>query len=480
MAKSIWAGLDIGVETTSMCVIDDAGKVLQEATCPSTLKSIHAEIRWLKRRRSAKVGLEAGSGVSLARGLRSLGYSIEIYEARQLSKFLRVRRNKTDAGDASGIAEAGRIGASMVSKVYLKSLESQSLQSRLTIRRHLIRERVAAVNLLCRQIELYGGRVRRSPRAVHLRERVEAQLRTIFGKTSPPLRTDLRSLLEHCQRMVTYQEELDKELEDLAFESEVCRRFMEIPGVGPICALTFYAAIGEPHRFRRSADVGSYLGLTPRLYESGLTSRIGRISKMGNRAVRSLLTHASIRLMCSRSDCELRQWAAQVEQRRGRPRARIALARKLAVVMLAMWKSGEPYRPTSRAGSEPGLRRETDSEYTRAHRSACTVVGPVPDEDYGSEERCSLVIGTNKVGGTDLTDGHVPASSVDGVDDGSQAFIQPSHSEVTAANLLEGDASFGTAPRLHSPWRVAPTDQDLPVEVAGHRSCPSTQAQVET
>ena len=372
----IWAGLDIGVETTSICVIDDAGQVLRQTTCPSALKNIHAEIGWMKRRRSARVGLEAGTGISLARGLRSLGYSIDIYEARQLSKFLKARRNKTDAGDASGIAEAGRIGASMVSKVYLKSLENQSLHSRLTIRRHLIRERVAAVNLLCRQIELYGGRVQRSPRAARLREKVEAELKRVFGKTATPLTDDLRRLLNHCERMVFYQAVLDEELEALALETEICRRFMEIPGVGPICALTFYAAIGDPGRFRRSADVGAYLGLTPKLYESGLTSRLGKISKMGNRATRSLLTHASIRLMCGHSDSELRTWAAEIEQRRGRPRARIALARKLAVVMVAMWKSGESYHPRT---VRPPSSRESDLGCTRAHCSASKVVRPIPD-----------------------------------------------------------------------------------------------------
>ena len=352
MAKKVWAGLDIGVETTRVCVLDETGHVLREATCPTVLQNIHSEIRWIKRRRFARVGLEAGTGVHVARGLRSMGYAIDIYEARQLSKFLKARRNKTDAGDASGIAEAGRVGAAMVSKVYLKSLEDQSLQSRLTIRRHLIRDRVAAVSLLCRQIELYGGRVQRSSRAAHLRERVEAQLRVIFGAVATPLRADLLRLLAHCERMIQWQETLDQELASFAKNNEVCRRFMAIPGVGPICALTFYAVIGEPYRFRRAADVGAYLGLTPKLYESGLTRRIGRISKMGNGALRGLMTHAAIRFMRHSTDCELRRWTLRIEQQRGRFRSRTALARKLAVVMLAMWKSGAEYNPLGAVQAE--------------------------------------------------------------------------------------------------------------------------------
>src|SRR6476619_3407221 len=99
MTKRLWAGLDVGVESTRICVIDDAGEVLHEACCPTQLKNVRGELSCLKRRRHAKVGLEAGTGTSIARGLRSLGYSVDLYETRKLSKFLRVRRNKTDAGD---------------------------------------------------------------------------------------------------------------------------------------------------------------------------------------------------------------------------------------------------------------------------------------------------------------------------------------------------------------------------------------------
>ena len=102
MAKRLWAGLDVGVETTKVCVIDEAGEVLHEAVCATNVKSVHKELVFLKRRKSATVALESGMGISLARGLRSLGYSVDIYETRQLSGFLKVRRVKTDAGDANG------------------------------------------------------------------------------------------------------------------------------------------------------------------------------------------------------------------------------------------------------------------------------------------------------------------------------------------------------------------------------------------
>lgn len=173
MPKKFWVGLDVGARTTSICVLDDFGTVLHEAVCPTELKSIHRELRWLRRRKHARIGIEASGSFSLAHGLRTLGYSVDLYETRQLSKFLRARRNKTDAGDARGIAEAGRVKTSLVSKVQLKPLECQFLQSRLTIRRQLIRQRVATLNLIRRQIGLFGGRIFPTSSADRLRELIK-------------------------------------------------------------------------------------------------------------------------------------------------------------------------------------------------------------------------------------------------------------------------------------------------------------------
>ena len=380
--RKLWAGLDVGVETTRLCVLNDSGEVLQEASCPTCLESVHGELKWLRRRRFARVGIEAGTGTTLARGLRSLGYPVDMYETRQLSKFLRARRNKTDAGDANGIADAGRIGASMVSKVHLKSLDCQALLTRLIVRKHLIRERVGAANLLCRQLELYGGRISKCPRSKRLRIHVDAEIRRLFGKATAGAARDLRHLLDHCERLITYQYTFDRELKRFAAENEVCSLLMSIPGVGPLCALSFYATIAEPNRFTRSADVGGYLGLTPKLHQSGLSKRMGRISRMGNRAMRTLLVNASVQFMKhSAPEDELRKWAIRVQQRSGRGQARVALARKLAVVMLAMWKRGAPYSAPAACeteGFESTTKGESDPAKPQAQISAHSVLWPTP------------------------------------------------------------------------------------------------------
>lgn len=162
--------------------------------------------------------------------------------------------------------------------------------------------------------------------------------------------SELRHLVDHCERLDAYQREIDRDLALEARSKEVCSRFMEIPGVGPICALNFYAAVADPDRFSRTSDVGNYFGLIPRLYQSGLTSRMGHISKMGNKQVRALLVQAAIGYMhWQREDSDLRTWALAIESRRGKFCSRVALARKLAVVMTAMWKSGTGYHPTLKA-----------------------------------------------------------------------------------------------------------------------------------
>lgn len=177
-----------------------------------------------------------------------------------------------------------------------------------------------------------------------MRTAVDAEIRKIFGRTQNDLTSELHHLLDHCERLLAHERDVDREIAQWAADNDVCRRLMEIPGVGPLCALTFYAAVDDPTRFRRSADIGSYFGLAPKIHQSGLSLRRGRISKMGNKAVRMHLVQASIGFMrWSSADSEVRAWAKRIEQRRGRGKARVALARKLATMMLAIWKSGKAY-----------------------------------------------------------------------------------------------------------------------------------------
>jgi len=144
---------------------------------------------------------------------------------------------------------------------------------------------------------------------------------------------------------------LTKQVLALARNEEVCQRLMTVPGVGPITALTFRATIDRPDRFRRSRDVGAHLGLTPARYQSGETDIQGKISRCGDELARTALYEAAHTLLVrSRKWSSLRAWGMKVAKARGMARARVAVARKLAVILHRMWSDETEFR----FGKEPG------------------------------------------------------------------------------------------------------------------------------
>jgi transposase len=159
---------------------------------------------------------------------------------------------------------------------------------------------------------------------------------------------EITPLMNICESIRAYLKVASDSLSEFAASTEVCRRWMDIPGIGPLTALSFYTAIDDPARFAKAIDVGAYLGLVPRISQSGGSTRSGRISKRGDVLARTqLVTAAGVAMRSNSPDTDLKQWAATLKSRRGYSRARVALARKLGVIMLAMWRSGETYRPSS-------------------------------------------------------------------------------------------------------------------------------------
>jgi transposase len=121
-----------------------------------------------------------------------------------------------------------------------------------------------------------------------------------------------------------------------------------MPGIGPVSALTFRSTLDDPRRFRRSRSVGAYLGLTPRRYQSGEIDRVGRITKIGDAETRTALFEAAnVVLRPSTRWSTMKAWAVRVAQRQGTKRAKVALARKMAVVLHRMWVDGTEFRWTA-------------------------------------------------------------------------------------------------------------------------------------
>jgi transposase len=334
----------------TVCGTDDQGQMVFEHLIPTKATALHSLLRG-KKRRIKLIGMESGSfGIVLSRSLRKLGYRVAVFEARQASKFLAIRQNKTDKNDARGLADIARLGRDSVSQVRVKSLECQRLRSTLVTRQKLVQLRTTVEGTMRSLFRLNGGKLKSASSVATLRRNASEEIRRLRKFDKIDLSEDVEPLLALSIATRTYVETLDKRLTKRAEEDPVCRRLLEIPGVGPITALSFYAAVEDPSRFRRNADVGAFLGLVPVVRQSGQNEIRRRISKRGDAMTRTYLTTAAQHHL-RHGNSALTAWGALLADRLRKGGVQVAVARKLAVTMLAMWKSGErydPFRGTSR------------------------------------------------------------------------------------------------------------------------------------
>lgn len=333
-----YVGLDASKRLTKICVLSDAGEVLKEGSVDSDPKTITAFLRG-QRRRYARVGMESWSLAPwLYVGLARAGLPIICIDAQHAHGILKaMRSNKTDKNDARGIAEMMRAG--VFREVHVKSLESRQIGALLTSRKLLINKAVDLENGVRGLLLEQGLKLRSGSRATF-----DARVSRLAG-ADIRLRQAVEPLLSlrHCA-LVEF-EACTSRLVTLAGDDPVCRRLMSAPGVGPITALSFRVAIDEPARFSRSRDVGPYLGLTPAISQSGEMLRMGRISKRGDRELRSLLfTSARYQFRRACKPSWLQVWAAEVATRRGKMKAHVAVARRLAVTLHQMWTTGCDFR----------------------------------------------------------------------------------------------------------------------------------------
>ena len=349
---TLWVGLDLGERLTSVCVIDEAGIPLHEQDCATSAEEIEASLSEFAPSRLGLIAVEAGSETHVIRKLRDRGYPVGIFETRKASRFLAMRRNKTDSGDARGLADIARLGRNTVSQVYLKSPECQQLRSKLIMRRKLVHLRVAMEGTVRSRLALYGRRFKWPRNSGSLKKQVVEAANALKHEEGIDL-SDLLPLVDVCESLRAYLSQVDHELTSAAKAHPVCKLLMEIPGVGPICALTFYSSIEDPTRFKKSTDVAAYLGLIPRRYQSGENSRTLGITKTGCKLTRTHLVTSATVFRRYAPDCALKTWALALQERIGSARSKVALARKLSILMLTMWKTGAHFQtyPSSAKGT---------------------------------------------------------------------------------------------------------------------------------
>jgi len=342
----LWAGLDIGEDISFLSAIDVANDAVSEQALPTDPAAIAMALDELAPGRIVHIAIEASAtAVHLVRELRARGYPILVCETRQVSRYLRVRINKTDTNDARGLAEIAKIGRSKISNVHVKSSEVQRLRSELVFRHKLNLHRVACEGMIRSLIRLHGGKVKTALSAATFKRNVETALEQMRCDLNVDLSDEILPLLSLSLGLREFLATLSDRLTVWAKAHPVCSRFMDIPGVGAICAISFYSVVEDPDRFERPEDIGPYLGLTPLVLQSGKSLRHARISKRGNKMTRSHLTMAASVILLRCRPNPLRTWGKALSARAGPGKARVALARKLAVLMLALWKSGERYNP---------------------------------------------------------------------------------------------------------------------------------------
>jgi transposase len=332
-----YVGLDASKKSTSVCVLDARGQVLREGAVESTPSAIKGFLRG-EGRRYALVGIEAWSLASwLYEGLAHAGLPVVCIEATHAHVVLKAQPNKTDRADARGIAELMRIGSYRA--VHVKTQESQRIRSMLTARRFL-KSKLVSLQSTIRGFLLGAGGKLDSGRVRTFGGRAQQ-----LARKDPFLRQLIEPLLEVWALLVAKIHEFDDRLAEIAKADAVCQLLQTAPGIGPIAALTYRAAIDVPTRFARSRDVGPHLGLVPRTYQSGDSERRGRISRRGNSEARAALYMSAVAMLRSNVRRSwLKDWAQEIAKRRGGKKAVVALARRLAVVLHKMWITNTPFR----------------------------------------------------------------------------------------------------------------------------------------
>jgi transposase len=336
-----YAGIDVSLEYASMCVVDAGGKIVREDKVASEPEAL---IGWLGGLGFAvtRIGLEAGPlSQWLYATMKQAGLAVELLETRHVHDAFKAMPVKSDRNDARGIAQLMRLG--WFRPVHCKSIAAQELRAMLTARKLVqskLRDVENSLRGILRGFGLKVGKTTAKSFAGRIRELVAGQAN---------LEAIAQALLAVHRVLLREFSGFEKRVRTMAREHSQARLLMTTPSVGPIVALTYAGAIDDPARFKSSKQTGAHFGLTPRKYQSGETDVTGRISKIGDAAVREALYQAAhVMLTKPVKGCTaLKSWAMRIAKRAGMRKAKVALARKLAVIMHRMLAEHKPFNPTA-------------------------------------------------------------------------------------------------------------------------------------
>ena len=331
-----YVGLDVSLRQTAVCVVDQTGKVKREGMVASDPDAI-ADFIVNHAPHVARIGLETGATSNwLWTELKKKELPVICIDARHAKAALKLQINKTDRNDAVGIARIMQCG--WYKEVRVKDLDSHAIKALLLSRALLVRIKRDLENQirgLLKNLGLVIGRAKMGTFTVRATE--------LIGD-KPALTAAVEPLLKAREAIERQIDDLDRKVMHLARNEPQVRRFMTVPGIGPITALCYLATIDDPTRFDKSRNVGAYVGLTTRRYASGEIDRTGRISKCGDALLRCYLYEAANVLLTRVAKWSaLKAWGMRVAKRSSLSKAKVAVARKLAVILHRMWIDGTEF-----------------------------------------------------------------------------------------------------------------------------------------
>lgn len=339
VTDQITIGIDLGDQFSYCCVLGPDGEVLTQGRVRSTKESMARHFRDLPR---VRVALEVGGHSRwVSQALSEWGHEVIVANPRNL-RLIADHIRKSDHVDAEMLARLARVDPTLLSPISHRSQQGYSAMSYLRSRDLLVRARTRLTNAVRGTLKAVGLRVPPSG-APSFPDRA----RLCIPEELQPSLVPLLETIAHLNKQISL---FDKTVEKLARDQyPETNRLRQISGIGPLTALQFVLTIGDPARFKHSRDVAAYIGLTPRRHQSGEVDPQLRISKAGNRQLRSLLVQCAQYLLGPFSpDSDIKRWAThkcKAGGKNGKKRMIIAVARKLAVLLHRLWVTGDPYNP---------------------------------------------------------------------------------------------------------------------------------------
>lgn len=336
-------GIDVHKNQSQVCIVGEGGERVERSV--RTERSRLRELFGARER--SRIVIEASTESEwVARCLEEAGHEVIVADPNFAPMYAtRSRRVKTDRRDARALAEACRLGA--YRPAHRTSDAQRQVRAQLAVREALVRTRSRFISVVRSLLRREGLRVRSGEASTFGRRVRELEVPAPVAVAVEPL----LAVLEGVNGQIAAA---DRELGRGVREDADLRRLTTVPGVGPVTATMFKATLDDVGRFGSAGQVAAYLGLVPREHSSGERQQRGRITKAGNARARSLLIEAAwLILRGKRPDtAALRTWAERIAARRGKRIAAVALARRLARILYAMWRDEVPYRPTSLRSTE--------------------------------------------------------------------------------------------------------------------------------